>query len=130
MPSKAVKRAPAWRLCSSRFRPAVPDRNTNRLEMTEHDLSLRPIGDNDYAVVRESRAIGRLRMADQRPDHEMWEWAINPPLPVPSWGVGRAPSFEEAKSAFREAWVKFYAQLKPADIEHWHRHQDTARERE
>jgi hypothetical protein len=35
----------------------------------------------------------------------MWEWAISPPLPVPSWGVGRAPSLEDAKTGFKWAWV-------------------------
>jgi hypothetical protein len=96
--------------------------------MAEHNLSLHTIGGNDYAVVREGRAIGRIRMADQRPDHEMWEWAINPPLPVPSRGVGRGPSFAEAKLAFRAAWIRFYDQLTPSDIAHWQRHQDGARE--
>jgi hypothetical protein len=57
------------------------------------------------------RAIGRIRLADERAGHEMWEWAINPPLPIPSWGAGRAPSFEDAKTAFRAAWaIKGYRQ--------------------
>jgi hypothetical protein len=34
--------------------------------MSEHTLSLRPIGENDYGVVREDRAIGRVRLADER----------------------------------------------------------------
>jgi hypothetical protein len=29
--------------------------------MTEHQLSMRPIGENDYSVMREGRAIGRTR---------------------------------------------------------------------
>ena len=84
------------------------------MEITEHNLSLRPIGENDYSVMRKDRAIGRIRLADGRPDHEMWEWAINPPLLVPPWGVGRAPSFEEAKIAFRAAWERSYEPLSPA----------------
>jgi hypothetical protein len=59
----------------------------------------------------------------------MWEWAITPHCRSPSWGVGRAPSLEQAKVAFRAARVKFYERLTPADIEHWHRQQDGARER-
>lgn len=74
----------------------------------EHHLSLRPIGENDYSVIREGRAIGRIRLDDERPGQEKWEWAINPPLPVPPWGVGRAPSFEEAKIAFRAAWERVF----------------------
>jgi hypothetical protein len=78
------------------------------LEMAEHNLSLRPIGENEYSVMREDRAVGRIQLADERPDHEMWEWAIDPQLPVPSWGVGRAPSFDEAKTAFQAAWERSY----------------------
>jgi hypothetical protein len=95
----------------------------------EHHLSLRPIGENDYSVIREGRAIGRIRLADERPGNETWDWAINPPLPIPSWGVGRAPSLDEAKTAFRSAWVQFCETLTPHEIAHWHKHQDGARER-
>lgn len=99
------------------------------MAMTEHLLSLRPIGENDYSVMREGRAMGRIRLADERPGQEIWEWAINPPVPVRSWGVGRAPSLEDAKAAFRAAWVRFYERLTQAAIAHWHKHQDGARER-
>ena len=37
------------------------------------------------------------------------------PLPIPS-GVGRAPSMEAAKEAFRSAWAQFYLTLTPNDI--------------
>jgi hypothetical protein len=97
--------------------------------MAEPELALRPIDENDYTVLREAHAIGRIRLADERAGHAMWEWAINPPLPIPSWGVGRAPSFEDAKTALRAAWARFYERLSPADLEHWHRHQDGVRER-
>jgi hypothetical protein len=99
------------------------------MTINDHNLSLRLMGESDYSVIREGRAVGRMRLADERPDHEMWEWAINPPLPVPSWGVGRAASLEDAKMAFGAAWERFYARLSPADLEHWHKHQDGVRER-
>jgi len=95
--------------------------------MNDQSLSLRLIGESDYSVIRDGRAVGRMRLADKRPDHEMWEWAINPP--VPSWGVGRAPSLEDAKTAFKAAWVRFYDRLSAADIEHWRHTQDGAQER-
>jgi hypothetical protein len=97
--------------------------------MTEHRLLLRLIGLSDYRVIRDGRAIGRIRLADERSDHELWEWAINPPLPIPSWAKGTAATLQDAKTAFQEAWRRFYATLTPADIERWHRDQDRARER-
>jgi hypothetical protein len=95
----------------------------------EHNLSLRPSGENDYLVMREGRAIGRIRLADERPVQETWVWSITVPLPIPAFGVGRASSMEAAKAAFRAAWTQFYAQLTPHDIQHWHHHQNGARER-
>jgi hypothetical protein len=59
--------------------------------MTAHQLSLRPTviaGDllaNDYCVKCEGRSIGRIRRSDERTGR--WDWAINPPLPVPTWGA-------------------------------------------
>jgi hypothetical protein len=97
--------------------------------MTEHRLSLRHIGENDYTVMRDGRAIGRIRLADERTESVTWEWAINPPLPIPSWARGTAATLQDAKTAFQEAWRRFYATLTPADIERWHRDQDRARER-
>jgi hypothetical protein len=87
--------------------------------MTEHHLSLRPIGENDYSVLRKGRAIGRIGLADERPGHEIWAWNITIPLRVPSGAAGRAPSLDLAKAAFRLAWDRFYASLTAADIEFW-----------
>lgn len=97
--------------------------------MTEHNLSLRPIGENDYSIMREGRAIGRIRLSDERLGRETWHWGITVPLPVPTWSSSDAGSLEAAKAAFRKAWVQFYDRLTSQDIEHWHRHQDGARER-
>jgi len=98
--------------------------------MTGHNLALRPIGENDYVVMRDFRPIGRIRLSDERAGLETWNWSITVPLPVPSsWCVGRAPSMEAAKTAFRAAWEQFYRELTQSDIDHWHRTQDGARER-
>jgi hypothetical protein len=56
-----------------------------------------------------------------------WTWAINPSLPIPTWGTGQAP--REAKAAFRKAWERFHPSLTPHAIEHWHRHQDAKAKR-
>lgn len=84
----------------------------------------------DYCVMFEGRSIGRIREATERMGHNPgWDWSINPPLPIPPWGVGSAGSLEAAKAAFREAWERFYASLTPDDIAHWHHIQDAAASR-
>jgi hypothetical protein len=97
--------------------------------MTQHRLSLRLIGLSDYRVIRDGRAIGRIRLADERSESVTWEWSVNPPLPIPSWAKGTAASLQDAKVAFQEAWQRFYVTLTAADIERWHRDQDRAHER-
>ena len=99
-------------------------------------LSLRPTviaretRENDYRVMFEGRRVGRIREATERSGfNPCWTGAINPPLPIPTWGTGQVPSFEDAKAAFRETWERFYASLTPHDIQHWHHHQDAAAER-
>jgi hypothetical protein len=80
---------------------------------------------NDYIVRFEARSIGRIRQATERAGfHPCWTWAINPPLPIPTWGTGQATSLEGAKASFRQAWERFYGSLTPHDIQHWHHHQD------
>jgi hypothetical protein len=69
----------------------------SRLETAEHNLSLRPTRDS---VMRRDHAIDGIRIADEKPDHEMQEWPIYPTLFVPSWGVACAPTFNDAKIAF------------------------------
>jgi hypothetical protein len=97
--------------------------------MTEHNLTLRLIGLSDYRVVRNGRAIGRIRIADERPDQERWDWHLNAPLPIPSWCRGSAASLEEAKTALRAAWTQLFETLTPNDIKLWHSVQDGPHER-
>jgi hypothetical protein len=95
--------------------------------MIEPQLTLRPtviggdrLGD-DYGVYSDDRRIGRIRLATERPGHNSaWDWHINPPLPIPSWGNDSEPDLERAKTAFRETWTRFYGSLTPDDIAHWH----------
>jgi hypothetical protein len=75
----------------------------------------------DYGVHFEERIIGRIKFASKRYGHNPgWDWYINPPLPIPTWGSGCADDLEDAKAAFRDAWERFYARLTPDDIKHWH----------
>ena len=82
-------------------------------------LSLRPtgIGDcpiaNDFSVICTSesfgdRRVGRIRLAGEYDGSERWEWSINPPMPVPSWGHGLARWRELAITAFRQAFQNFH----------------------
>jgi hypothetical protein len=85
---------------------------------------------NDFVVLFEGRSVGRIRQADERYGHNPgWDWAINPPLPIPPWGNGSTDSFEQAKAEFRDAWERFYATLTPESIAHRHHIQDGARRR-
>jgi len=99
-------------------------------------LALRPTAiagqqlENDYVVTCDGRRIGRIRLADERSGGALWEWAVNPPLPIPAWGKGSAATLDEAKDAFREAWKRFSASLTKRAVEHWHHHQDAATERD
>lgn len=104
--------------------------------MTDHDLVLRRtvIGgkalDDDYCVYRDGRSIGRIREAKERSGFNPgWTWAVNVPLPIPPWATGFQYSLDEAKAAFRAAWERFYADLTPHDIAHWHHHADAAARR-
>jgi len=90
-------------------------------------LALRPAAiagqllQNDFVVTCDGRRIGRIRLADERRGGALWEWAVNPPLPIPAWGKGSATTLDEAKDAFREAWKRFSASLtKRADF-NWNR---------
>jgi hypothetical protein len=101
--------------------------------MTEPSLSMRVtvIGrerlENDFVVMCEGRAVGRIREATERSGFNPgWTWAINPPLPIPTWGNGFATSLDQAKAQFKVAWERFYATLTPEDIAYWHRADDVA----
>jgi hypothetical protein len=100
--------------------------------MTKHLLTLRPafIGSvrltDDYVVRRDLRAVGRIHCVDRSPTTgQVWEWGINLPLPTPWWCLGRASSFEAAKVAFLNAWMRYYAELSPEHVALWHKQQDT-----
>jgi hypothetical protein len=104
--------------------------------MSNSPLRLRPTvigGDtlkNDYVVIHDGRIVGRILQASERTGHRPgWDWVINPPLPIPPWGHGSADSLDMAKTAFREAWARFYAALTPEAIAHWHHHDDAAERR-
>ena len=104
--------------------------------MTKHHLTLRPnfIGttklQDDYIVRRDLRPVGRIHLLNTGPNSDqVWEWGTNLPLATPWWCIGRTPSFEKAKIAFLDAWMRFYESLTPEQIAHWHIQQDAALER-
>jgi hypothetical protein len=85
---------------------------------------------NDFCVFHDGRSIGRIRKNTEGRGHDAnWDWDINPPLAIPAWGHGSAPSLPEAKAAFAAAWERFYAGLTPDDMARWHQIQDAAASR-
>ena len=73
---------------------------------------------DDYCVFHEGRSVGRIMLASDRSWRGVcWDWFINPPLPIPSWGNGTANSLDAAKGELRSAWERFYASLTPKQIE-------------
>ena len=67
-------------------------------------LALRPIGKNDFAVIDEGNAVGRIRHAAER-TNDVWMWNVTIPIPG-SVPYGIAVNLEPAKIAFREATIK------------------------
>jgi hypothetical protein len=73
-------------------------------------LTLRSIGSNDFAVMEDGHPVGRIRLAVER-HGEIWMW--NCTLPIPGVPSGTADSFEDAKTTFRQSWMKCKAQIGP-----------------
>lgn len=97
------------------------------------DLLLRPTvisGDeleDDYCVIEHGRSVGRIRLASERSSQgTVWEWHVNPPLPIPPWCNGSADSLDAARREFKDAWERFYASLTPERIRRWHLIEDLA----
>lgn len=92
------------------------------------DLRLRAVSignerlKDDFVVMLEHRAVGRIRLAGERVGHGVaWDWAITIPLPMPAWTHGSSDSLDQAKAHFRAALDRFLAGLTDRDIAHWHR---------
>ena len=67
-------------------------------------LSLRPIDPDDYSVLEDGQAIGRIRLArEQTPEICLWTVTVNIPGPP----FGSAGSLAEAKQSFRAGWEAF-----------------------
>ena len=54
------------------------------------------------------RRVGRIRRVNQHRDEDRWEWAINPPMPVPAWCHGLAHSRDQATAAFRRSFERLH----------------------
>jgi hypothetical protein len=70
---------------------------------------------DDFAVIWTSdefgaRRVGRIRLAGEHDGGERWEWAINPPMPVPAWGHGLARSRPMATAAFRRVFERLHSE--------------------
>src|SRR5476651_1006796 len=73
-------------------------------------LALRSIGSSDYAVIEDGCPVGRIRLAAER-HREVWMW--NCTLPIPGVPCGTVGSLEDAKTTFRQSWIKCKAEIGP-----------------
>jgi hypothetical protein len=94
-----------------------------------HTVSNGQTLEDDFCVIRSGRNIGQIRLTSERGNASVtsaWDWAVNIPLPIPPWCVGRTSSLLEAQDAFWLAWEEFHAGLTEHDIQHWHATAHTA----
>jgi hypothetical protein len=76
--------------------------------------------ENDYCVIYDGRSVGRIYKTHRLNGSLVWDWHVNPPLPIPSWCYGSAESLEAAKDQFKAAWEQFHVSLTPERIRRWH----------
>jgi hypothetical protein len=67
------------------------------------NLTLRPMGSNEYAVIEDGNLVGRIMLTGE-PHSEIWLWNCN--LPGAGISSGTAASLEEAQVEFRLEWKK------------------------
>jgi hypothetical protein len=83
--------------------------------------------ENDYCVKEDGYGCGRIIRGFLAGNKPVWQWAVNPPIPVPPAYTGTAETEEAAKEQFKAAWAKFRANLTPKSVKHWHQIEDAAR---
>jgi hypothetical protein len=67
-------------------------------------LTRQLIAPNDYNVLEDGQRIGRIRLSGERTPG-IWLWHIQVHIPGPPFGS--ADSLDDAKAAFKEAWLAF-----------------------
>jgi hypothetical protein len=76
------------------------------------NLTAHPIGRDDFSVLDDGHAVGRIRLAAERTP-AAWIWNVNIPVPIPAWCNGSAPDRKTAMARFREAWTRFKLSIGP-----------------
>jgi hypothetical protein len=56
-----------------------------------------------------ARRVGRIHLAGEHDGGERWTWAVNPPMPIPTWCHGITKSRDAAMAAFRRSFERFHA---------------------
>ncbi|APO53491.1 hypothetical protein LUI11_15485 [Bradyrhizobium diazoefficiens] len=74
------------------------------------NLTLRPIGDDDYSVLDDGQLVGRIRHASE---HRSGIWAWTCIVHIPNPPAGTAQSLDAAKAAFKAAWSEFKSRQAP-----------------
>jgi hypothetical protein len=73
-------------------------------------LALRLIDPNDYSVLDDGQLIGRIRLAREL-SPSIWLWTVTVTLPGPPFGS--AATIDQAKAAFKAAWLAFTEKAGP-----------------
>jgi hypothetical protein len=77
-------------------------------------LTLRPIGIRDYRVSEDGQRIGRIRYASERTPG-VWLWHVQVHI-TGGLPLGSERSLDDAKAAFKSAWIKFKSEHTPEEF--------------
>lgn len=83
--------------------------------------------ENDYVVKEDGYSCGRIRLGVLTGSKPVWQFFVNPPLPVTAGYNGTAETLEDARDQFKASWARFRASLTDHDVQHWHHIADAAK---
>jgi hypothetical protein len=63
------------------------------------------------------RLVGRVKQTPAPHGVITWSFSINPPMPIPAFGHGRADTKDQALLLFKEAFARFVDEHTDADFE-------------
>lgn len=75
--------------------------------------------EDDWTIFTEQGdSVGRILKAPNAPQGKPpWEWHINPPFPIPPDCNGHADTLDDAKGAFKRAWIRFRGRISDREWE-------------
>ncbi len=91
--------------------------------MTVQDLTLKRIGQDDFAVLADNRSAGRIMRKPKAFGASVWFWSVTGPFVPASLhpSHGEAESLETAKVEFRTKWEQLREwSTREGKPLHWH----------